>query len=310
MLRSTVRIVFPSHSLRYFSSVAPQAENSVRAAASTSSKKKVVAAPPSRRKNASSRYAHPPERPPRTEPNVIKPREKPRHDSKEVIPPQNVHLAIDLVKEKSWVRFNETVDVAVRLGVDPRKPNQSVKGVAVLPHGTGKVVRIGVFASGGDAQDAIDAGADVVGGQDLIARVQAGEIPFDRVIATPEMMALVSKVGRVLGPRGLMPNPKMGTVTKDVARAIRLARAGSVQFRVDKVGVVHAGIGKVNFSSTELLENLRAFMVAVSDVRPEGFKGKYLVKTTLSSTMGPGVPVELATVDPSSSRFMLHPSQL
>ena len=207
-------------------------------------------------------------------------------------------------------RFDETVDMAINLGVDPRKPNQSVKGMARLPHGTGKKVRIAVFASGADAEAALAAGADVVGSTDLISRIQGGEMGFDRLIATPDMMAMVAKIGKILGPRGLMPNPKMGTVTKDVTRAVKAAKEGAVQFRVDKKGTIHAGIGRVSFSKEMLLENIRAFMVAVSDVKPEGIKGKYLTSAHISSTMGPGMHIDLPTVDPSSPKFMLDNSKL
>ncbi len=205
---------------------------------------------------------------------------RPRHDKNEILPPQNIFLAIDLIKAKSWANFDETVEVAAKLGVDPRKPNQSVKGVASLPHGTGKKVRVAVFAVGQDAQDALDAGADVVGGADLVARVLAGEVAFDRVIATPELMSAVSKI-----------------------------RAGAVQFRVDKQGIIHAGVGKLSFSSEALMENIRALMVAISDVKPENYKGVYLTGVSLSSTMGPGIKLDTGNVDPSNGKFMLHPSE-
>ena len=227
------------------------------------------------------------------------------------------------MKQFATARFDETVDLAVNLGVDPRKPNQSIKGVARLPHGNGKKVRVAVFATGAqyfsttfadalthliagaDAEAALAAGADVVGSTDLIARIQAGELPFDRAIATPSMMSIVSKVGRILGPRGLMPNPKMGTVTDDVSRAVKQAKEGQVPFRVEKQGIVHAGVGKVSFSKEALLENIRSVMVAIVDAKPEGFKGKYIQKVHLSSTMGPGINIDLPSVDPSSARFML-----
>ena len=183
----------------------------------------------------------------------------------------------------------------------------AVAGMASLPSGTGKQVRICVFATGADAQKAIEAGASVVGAEDLIARIQGGDMPFDRVIATPEMMPLVSKIGKILGPRGMMPNPKLGTVTKDVEKAVKAGKAGSVQFRVEKKGIIQAGIGKVSFTPEALLDNIRSFMVAVSDVKPEGYKGKYLVAAYLSSTMGPGINIDLGTVDPSNPKFMLHP---
>jgi len=216
--------------------------------------------------------------------------------------------AVQKLKDVQWSRVNETVDVAVQLGVDPRKPDQSIKGIAKLPHGTGKVIRIGVFASGADAQKALDAGAEVVGDNDLVARVQGGEIPFDTVIATPELMPLVGKLGKILGPRGLMPNPKLGTVTKDITKAVKAARAGQVSFRITKQSIIHAGIAKLNFSNEEILDNFRSFMVAISDVKPEGLKKKYILSAYLSSTMGPGLKLDVGTIDPSSPRFMLDPS--
>lgn len=221
--------------------------------------------------------------------------------------PQNIYEAVGMVKGNAWTRFNETVEISVNLGLDPRKPNQSIKGTAKLPHGAGKTVRVGVFASGSDAQQATEAGADAVGGEDLVKRLQSGDIPFDAIIATPEMMPIVSRVGRILGPRGLMPNPKMGTVTKDVGKAIKAAKAGAVQFRVEKKGIVQAGIGKMNFTNEQLLDNIRSFMVAVSDCKPEGLKGKYILGVHLASTMGPSVKVDVASVDPTSARFMIDP---
>jgi len=215
-----------------------------------------------------------------------------------------------MVKANAWTRFNETVDISVNLGLDPRKPNQSIKGTAKLPHGAGKKVRVGVFATGNDAQQATEAGADVVGGEDLVKRLQDGDIPFDSLIATPEMMSIVSRVGRILGPRGLMPNPKMGTVTKDVAKAVKAAKAGAVQFRVEKKGIVQAGLGKVSFNTEQLLDNVRSFMVAVSDCKPEGLKGKYILGVHLSTTMGPSVKVDVASVDPTNARFMVDPKLL
>lgn len=227
--------------------------------------------------------------------------------------PLNVHHAVDFMKKACWARFDESIEVAVRLGVDPRKPNQAIKGIASLPHGTGKSIRIGVFANGLDADTAVNEGADVVGGADLIAKIQesgGGAIAFDRVIATPEMMPALSKIGRILGPRGLMPNPKMGSVTNDVAAAIRQAKIGTVTFRVDKVGIVHAPIGKRSFPTSKLLDNLRSFMMGLSDAKPEGLKGKYITSVSIASTMGPGVPVDVASADPSSSKFMLEPTKL
>lgn len=238
------------------------------------------------------------------------PRRKREEIPKEALQNVNIHEAVAKVKQYATARFDETVEIAVNLGLDPRKPNQSIKGVARLPFGNGKKIRIGVFATGPDAEAAVSAGADVVGSNDLIEKIQAGEIPFDRVIATPEMMAMVSKVGRILGPRGLMPNPKMGTVTKDIARAVKQAKEGAVQFRVEKKGIVQAGVGKVSFTPEALLENIRSFMVAVLDAKPEGLKGKYLLRAHISSTMGPGITLDVQSVDPSNAKFMLDPSKL
>lgn len=222
----------------------------------------------------------------------------------------NINIAVELVKELSWAKFDETVEISINLDVDPRKPNQSIKGVATLPRGTGKTVRVGVFAQGADAQSALDAGADVVGAEDLIARIQGGDIPFDRVLATPDVMQMVSKIGKILGPRGLMPNPKLGTVTKDISKAVKAAKAGNVQFRVDKQGIVQAGVGKSSFSKEALLDNIRSFMLAISDSKPEGFKGKYISAVHIGSTMGPGLQIDVANVDPSSPKFMLDPTLL
>jgi large subunit ribosomal protein L1 len=222
----------------------------------------------------------------------------------------NVHEAIKLVKESAWAKFDETIELSVNLNLDPRKPNQAVKGVAKLPSGTGKTVRVGVFAVGKDADAASEAGADVVGGEDLMLRIQGGEIPFDSLIATPEMMSTVGKIGRVLGPRGLMPNPKLGTVTRDVSAAVKAAKEGRVQFRVEKKGIVQAGIGKKSFSDEALAANIRAFMVAVSNVKPETLKGKYMKSVSLCSTMGPGLNLDMSNVDPSSAKFMLTPEEI
>ena len=194
--------------------------------------------------------------------------------------------------------------------MDPRKPNQSINGVARLPHGVGKVVRVGVFASAEGAVAAIKAGADFVGAEDFLLRIQGGDLPFDTIISTPDMMPMVSKIGKILGPRGLMPNPKMGTVTNDLARAVATAKAGAVQFRVEKKGIVHAGIGKLSFSNEALLENIRSFMIAVADAKPEGLKGVYINQVFLSSTMGPGILVELPSVDPNSAKFMKTMTEL
>jgi large subunit ribosomal protein L1 len=191
------------------------------------------------------------------------------------------------------------------LGVDPRKPNQTVRGAVTLPHGTGKETRVAVFARGAEAEAALAAGAHRVGAEDLLADIQAGKLDFERLIATPDMMPLVGRVARILGPRGLMPNPKLGTITKDTAPAVRASKGGQVQYRAYKDGQVLAGLGKVNFTHTQLMENLRAFMIAVGAAKPEGAKGKYVKQAYLSSTMGIGVPITTATIDPSNGRFML-----
>ncbi|NWG45086.1 MAG: 50S ribosomal protein L1 [Alphaproteobacteria bacterium] len=208
----------------------------------------------------------------------------------------SVEDAIALIKERSKVKFDETVEVAMNLGVDPRHADQMVRGVCSLPNGSGRSVRVAVFAKGDKAQEAQAAGADVVGADDLAERIQAGQIDFDRVIATPDMMPLVGRLGKVLGPRGLMPNPKVGTVTPDVTRAIKDAKGGAVEFRVEKAGIVHGGIGKVSFTADQLAENLRAFVDAVVKAKPTGAKGTYVKKISLSSTMGPGVKLDLASV--------------
>ena len=224
--------------------------------------------------------------------------------------PLNINDAVEKLRELAWAKFDETVELSVNLNLDPRKPSQSVKGVARLPHGAGKVVRVAVFASGDDAAAAKAAGADIVGSEDLVTKIQGGDLSFDTIIATPEMMVQVSKIGRILGPRGLMPNPKMGTVTKDVAQAVKAAKAGAVQFRVEKKGIVQAGVGKLSFSNEALLENIRAFMIAVADVRPEGLKGQYFNAVHLSSTMNAGLSVQLPSCDPNSMKFMKTEAEL
>jgi large subunit ribosomal protein L1 len=203
--------------------------------------------------------------------------------------------AIELVKARATAKFDETVEVAVNLGVDPRHADQMVRGVCQLPNGTGRTVRVAVFARGAKADEAKAAGADIVGAEDLVDIVQGGTIDFDRCIATPDMMPLVGRLGKVLGPRGLMPNPKVGTVSVDVAGAVRAAKGGAVEFRVEKAGIIHAGVGKVSFTADALAENLRAFVDAVQRAKPSGAKGTYLQRVSISSTMGPGVKV-----DPSS----------
>jgi large subunit ribosomal protein L1 len=222
----------------------------------------------------------------------------------------NIYNAIDEVKENSWVRFDEGIDLAIQLNVDPRKPNQAIRGVAKLPHGSGRLVRVAVFASGPDAAKAKEAGADIVGAEDLAAIIQSGTMEFDSLIATPEMMGMVGKLGRILGPRGLMPNPKLGTVTKNVAEAVKESKAGAIQFRVEKKGIIHCGIGRISFTSDKLLDNIRSVMVAISEAKPEGLKGSYFKQVMITSSMGPSVPVDLPNVDPSSMRFMLKPEEI
>jgi large subunit ribosomal protein L1 len=206
-----------------------------------------------------------------------------------------VEDAVSLIKETAKAKFDETVEVAMNLGVDPRHADQMVRGVVTLPNGTGKTVRVAVFARGPKADEAKEAGADIVGAEDLMETIQSGKIEFDRCIATPDMMPLVGRLGKILGPRNLMPNPKVGTVTMDVAQAVQNAKGGEVQFKVEKAGVIHAGIGKVSFEPEKLAQNLRAFVEAVNRAKPSGAKGTYLKKVSVSSTMGPGVSVDLAS---------------
>lgn len=204
--------------------------------------------------------------------------------------------ALGLVKSNARAKFDETVEISMRLGIDPRHADQMVRGLISLPNGTGRSVRIGVFARGAKAEEALAAGADVVGADDLAEKVQAGEIAFDRCIATPDMMGLVGRLGKILGPRGLMPNPKLGTVTMDVRGAVSAARAGQVEFRAEKAGIIHAGIGKASFANDKLLENIRAFVDAIQKAKPTGAKGTYLQKISLSSSMGPGVRVDVSSL--------------
>ncbi len=201
--------------------------------------------------------------------------------------------AVTLIKGNSKSKFDETLEISMNLGVDPRHADQMVRGVVSLPNGTGKTVRVAVFARGPKAEEALAAGADIVGAEDLMEIVQSGKIDFDRCIATPDMMPVVGRLGKVLGPRNLMPNPKVGTVTMDVAEAVKAAKGGQVQFKVEKAGVIHAGIGKVSFDAAKLKENVLAFVDAVSKAKPAGAKGSYLKKISLSSTMGPGVTVSV-----------------
>ena len=205
--------------------------------------------------------------------------------------------AVKLVKDRAKAKFDETVEVAMNLGVDPRHADQMVRGVVNLPNGTGKTVRVAVFARDAKADEARKAGADVVGAEDLVEQVQAGNINFDRVIATPDMMPLVGRLGKVLGPRNLMPNPKVGTVTPDVAGAVKAAKGGAVEFRVEKAGIIHAGVGKASFTEAALLENIKAFTDAVTRAKPAGAKGTYVKRVAVSSTMGPGVHVDPATLN-------------
>ena len=207
----------------------------------------------------------------------------------------SVEDAVTLIKGAATAKFDETIEIALNLGVDPRHADQMVRGVVQLPNGTGKVVRVAVFARGAKADEAKAAGADIVGAEDLMETIQGGKIEFDRCIATPDMMPLVGRLGKILGPRNLMPNPKVGTVTMDVKTAVEAAKGGEVQFKVEKAGVVHAGIGKVSFTAEKLAENVRAFVEAVSKAKPSGSKGAYLKKVSLASTMGPGVAVDLSS---------------
>jgi large subunit ribosomal protein L1 len=201
--------------------------------------------------------------------------------------------AVKLIKERASAKFDETVEIAMNLNLDPRKPDQNLRGTVMLPHGTGKPVRVAVFARGERASEAEAAGADIVGAEDLAEKVQAGQIDFDRCIATPDMMALVGRLGKILGPRGLMPNPRLGTVTQNVAEAVRAAKGGQVEFRAEKAGIVHAGVGKASFTEAALVDNVRAFVGAITRGRPSGVKGTYIKKVSLSSSMGPSVKVEL-----------------
>ncbi|WP_439598533.1 50S ribosomal protein L1 [Falsiroseomonas sp.] len=208
--------------------------------------------------------------------------------------------AIALAKANAKAKFDETIEISMNLGIDPRHADQMVRGVVGLPNGTGKTVRVGVFARGPKAEEALAAGADVVGADDLAAAVQEGKIEFDRCIATPDMMALVGRLGKVLGPRGLMPNPRLGTVTMDVKGAVQAAKAGQVEFRAEKAGIVHAGIGKASFEAESLVANARAFIDAIQKARPTGAKGTYVKKVALSSSMGPGLKVDLASLSSGS----------
>jgi large subunit ribosomal protein L1 len=203
--------------------------------------------------------------------------------------------ALKLIKERASAKFDETVEVAMNLNLDPRKPDQNLRGTVMLPHGTGKTVRVAVFARGDRAKEAEASGADVVGAEDLAEKVQAGQIDFDRAIATPDLMALVGRLGKILGPRGLMPNPRLGTVTQNVAEAVRAAKGGQVEFRAEKAGIVHAGVGKASFSEDAIAANVRALVTAINRAKPSGAKGTFIKKVSISSTMGPGVKLDPAT---------------
>ncbi len=205
-----------------------------------------------------------------------------------------VEEAVALVKANATAKFDETVEIAMNLGVDPRHADQMVRGSVTLPNGTGKSVRVAVFARGAKADEATAAGADIVGAEDLMETVQGGKIEFDRCIATPDMMPIVGRLGKVLGPRNLMPNPKVGTVTMDVKEAVEAAKGGQVQFKAEKAGVVHAGVGKASFDEAKLVENVRAFVDAVSKAKPTGAKGTYMKKVAISTTMGPGITIDVA----------------
>jgi large subunit ribosomal protein L1 len=204
--------------------------------------------------------------------------------------------AVKMVKERATTKFDETVELSINLHVDPRHADQMVRGVISLPHGTGKSVRVAVFAKGDKAKEAEEAGADLVGAEDLAEQVQGGNIDFDRCVATPDMMAVVGRLGKVLGPRGLMPNPKLGTVTADVAAAVKAVKGGQVEYRCEKAGIIHAGIGKASFAEDQLEANIRALFGAVMKAKPSGVKGTYVKKVSLSSTMGPGVKLEISSL--------------
>jgi len=204
--------------------------------------------------------------------------------------------AVKLVKSGAAAKFDETIEIAMNLGVDPRHADQTVRGMVSLPNGTGKSVKVAVFARAAKAEEAQAAGADIVGAEDLAEQIQGGKFDFDRVVATPDMMAVVGRLGKILGPRGLMPNPKLGTVTPDVAGAVKAAKAGQVEFRAEKAGIIHAGVGKASFGEGQLVENIRAFVAAINRAKPSGAKGTYIRRVSLSSTMGPGVKIEVGSL--------------
>lgn len=216
------------------------------------------------------------------------------YDGVDSTAPHALVEAVKLIKDRSSAKFDETVEIAMNLNIDPRKPDQNLRGTVMLPHGTGKTIRVAVFARGDRAKEAESAGADVVGAEDLAEKVQAGQIDFDRAIATPDMMSIVGRLGKILGPRGLMPNPRLGTVTPNVSEAVHAAKGGQVEFRAEKAGIVHAGVGKASFTEADLADNVRAFVGAITRAKPSGAKGTYIKRVSLSSTMGPGIRVELS----------------
>ncbi len=209
--------------------------------------------------------------------------------------PYAVAAAVKLIKERADAKFDETIEISMNLAIDPRHADQQVRGVVLLPHGTGKAMRVAVFAKGDKAKEAESAGADIVGAEDLAAKVQAGEIAFDRCIATPDMMPVVGRLGKILGPRGLMPNPKLGTVTANVGEAVGAAKGGQVEYRAEKAGIIHAGIGKASFAEDALIDNVKAFVGAIQRSKPSGAKGTFIKRMSLSSTMGPGVKIDIAS---------------
>jgi large subunit ribosomal protein L1 len=202
--------------------------------------------------------------------------------------------AVKIIKDGATAKFDETIEIAINLDVDPRHADQNVRGTVTLPHGTGKALKVAVFAKGDKLKEAQAAGADLIGGDDLAEKIRNGEMGFDRCIATPDMMAVVGKLGKILGPKGLMPNPKLGTVTNDITAAIKSAKAGQIEFRVEKQGIIHAGIGKASFSSEQLVDNVSAFVDAIAKAKPSGVKGTYMKRVSLSSTMGPGLKLDIA----------------
>lgn len=204
--------------------------------------------------------------------------------------------AVKILKDNAKAKFDETIEVAMNLGVDPRHADQMVRGTVSLPHGTGKALKVAVFAKDAKADEAREAGADFVGAEDLMEQVQGGMMDFDRCIATPDMMGIVGRLGKVLGPKGLMPNPKLGTVTPDVAAAVQAAKAGQIEFRVEKMGIIHAGVGKASFSAEQLQENIAAFVGAIQQAKPSGAKGTYMRKVSVTSTMGPGIKLDLSAL--------------